>query len=230
MFTGIIQGMATAAEVEKKPGLTRFVLDMPEGFAQGVKHGASIAVDGCCLTAAEIEGDEITFDAMDETLRLTTIGNVEEGTVVNVERSFSAGDEIGGHIVSGHVTGKAKIVQVETPENNHVITFQIAPAQMKYVFPKGFIALDGASLTVVDVDKEAGTFTVWLIPETLKLTTFGFKKAGDEVNFEIDSRTQTIVDTIEHVMRELLKPKASGKGTELGDIVQNVLEERGVVK
>ncbi len=202
MFTGIIQGMATVAKVEKKPGLIRFVLKMPDGFAQGVKHGASIAVDGVCLTASEINGDNIAFDAMDETLRLTTIGSIKEGGRVNVERSFHVGDEVGGHIVSGHVTGKAKIVKVEKPENNHVVTFQIPKEHMKYVFPKGFIALDGASLTIVNVDKDAGTFTVWLIPETLSLTTFGFKKEGDEVNFEIDSRTQAIVDTVERVLEE----------------------------
>lgn len=202
MFTGIIQGMATAKNIEKKPGLTRFALEMPEGFSHGVKHGASIAVDGCCLTASEINGDTITFDAMEETLRLTTIGEITEGSRVNVERSFHVGDEVGGHIVSGHVSGKAKIVKIETPENNHVVTFQVPPQFMKYIFSKGFIALDGASLTTVDVDKKQGIFTVWLIPETLMLTTFGFKTVGDEVNVEIDSRTQTIVDTVERVLEE----------------------------
>lgn len=202
MFTGIIQGIATAVEVEKKPGLTRFVLEMPEGFAAGVKHGASIAVDGCCLTASEIDGNKIAFDAMEETLRLTTIGNINVGSRVNVERSFHVGDEVGGHIVSGHVTGKAKIVKVETPENNHVLTFHVPTDFLKYIFPKGFIALDGASLTVVDVDKSASTFSVWLIPETLKLTMFGSKTVGDEVNVELDSRTQTIVDTVERVLEE----------------------------
>lgn len=202
MFTGIIQGMAKAVKVEKKPGLTRFILELPEEMSKGVKHGASISVDGCCLTASEIDGNKIAFDVMEETLNLTTIGNIEKGSTVNVERSFHVGDEVGGHIISGHVTGKAKIIKVEEPENNHVVTFQIPKEHMKYVFAKGFIALDGASLTIVDVDKDAATFTVWFIPETLKLSTFGIKGEGDEVNFEIDSRTQTIVDTVENVLKE----------------------------
>jgi riboflavin synthase len=202
MFTGIIQGIATVEKFEKKPGLLRLLFNTPKGFTKDIKHGASVAIDGCCLTVVGQDGDRLSFDIMGETITKTTIGKLKKGSRVNVERSFHAGDEIGGHIVSGHVTGKAKIVNIENPENNHVITFEIPKTQMKYIFPKGFIALNGASLTIADVDKSKGVFTVWLIPETLKLTTFGLKEIGDEVNFEIDSSTHTIVDTVERVLEE----------------------------
>lgn len=104
--------------------------------------------------------------------------------------------------MSGHVTGKAKIIDVDVPENNHVISYEIEKKFMKYVLPKGFIALNGASLTIVDTDQSAGTFNVHLIPETLDITTFGQKVVGDNMNFEIDSRTQAIVDTVERMVQE----------------------------
>ncbi|MEI6511430.1 MAG: riboflavin synthase subunit alpha [Candidatus Uhrbacteria bacterium] len=201
MFTGIVNGLGTVVTGHAKPGLATFVVEMPSGFTDGLSTGASVAIDGVCLTAVGIERDRVTFDAMGETLRLTTIGQIVEGSRVNVERSFRAGDEIGGHVVSGHVTGMGEIVSVETPENNHVITIRVPSEWMKYILSKGFVGVDGCSLTVVDANRDASTFRVWLIPETLRLTTFGFKKAGDHVNIEIDSRTQAIVDTVTEVLR-----------------------------
>ncbi|MEK7532799.1 MAG: riboflavin synthase, partial [Patescibacteria group bacterium] len=120
---------------------------------------------------------------------------------VNIERSASLGDEIGGHLLSGHIMGTAEITDIDHSDNNHRVTFRAPREWMKYIFSKGFIALDGCSLTIVEVDKTASTFTVWLIPETLRVTTFGFKKVGDKVNVEIDSRTQTIVDTVQALMK-----------------------------
>ncbi len=202
MFTGILKSIVPAVEVTSKPGLKSFVLKFSSDQLEGLKRGASIAIDGVCCTVVNIDGDKVSFDAMEETLQKTTIGSLEEGDRVNIERSFKVGDEIGGHIVSGHVTGKAKILKIEKPENNYILTFQVSSDQMKYVFKKGFIALNGASLTIVDVDRAAASFTVHLIPETLELTTFGEKKVGDEMNFEIDSRTQAIVDTTEAYLKE----------------------------
>lgn len=202
MFTGIIQACVPVVETKTQPGLTTFVLEFPEKLIQNLQIGASVAVDGVCLTVVKTEGNRVWFDAMDETLRKTTIGEITENQKVNVERSATMGTEIGGHIVSGHVSGTAEIVDVSTPQNNHIVTFRVPPEFMKHIFHKGFIALDGASLTIVDVDKAACTFSVWLIPETLRMTTFGFKQARDKVNVEIDSRTQMIVDTVERVLQE----------------------------
>lgn len=156
-----------------------------------------MAVDGVCLTVTRIKNREIWFDAMKETLRKTTLSTLQEGQRVNLERSMGFGDELGGHIVSGHVSGVARIIGVATPKNNHIVTFDIPEPWIKYVFPKGFIAFDGVSLTVVEVDRAHHTCTVYFIPETLRRTTFGFKRTGDLVNFEIDAKTQAIVDTLE---------------------------------
>jgi len=205
MFTGILKGIAEVIEVKEAPRLTSFALAMisdDDLYLEGVQIGASVAVDGVCLTVTKTDGRVVWFDVMEETLQKTTIGTVQKGGRFNVERSFCARDEIGGHIVSGHVTGMAEIVQAETPENNHILTFKIPKQEMKYVFKKGFIALNGASLTIVDVDKREGTFTVHFIPETLELTTFSKKIVQDLVNFEIDSRTQAIVDTTEAYLQE----------------------------
>ena len=197
MFTGIVKGLGTVVSGHARPGLVTFVVEMPSGYADGLQIGASVAIDGVWLTATEIDGNKVSFDAMQETLEKTTVGALVEGSRMNVERSYRVGDEVGGHIVSGHVTGTAKIVAIDTPENNHVVTFRADPSWVKYLLPKGFVALDGCSLTIVDVNRDDATFTVWLIPETLKTTTFGFKKVSDRVNLEIDSKTQAIVDTVE---------------------------------
>jgi riboflavin synthase len=140
--------------------------------------------------------------------------------MVNVERSHRPGMEIGGHIVSGHVDGTAKIVRVEQPANNYVITLAIPEAWMKYVFPKGFLALNGVSLTVAEADKKNHTITVYLIPETLRRTSFAQKKVGDLVNFEVDRQTQAIVDTVVDFLGNLVK------NTQLsGDLVQNIHDQ-----
>ncbi len=202
MFTGIVKGLGTIVSLADKPGLRTIVVELPAGYADGLSTGASVAIDGCCLTAVGMERDCVSFDVMEETLRKTTAGALVVGSRVNVERSFRVGDEVGGHLVSGHVTGTAEIVSIETPENNHVITFHPPTALLRYLLPKGFVSLDGCSLTIADVDRATGTFTVWLIPETMRITTFGLKKQGARVNLEIDSRTQAIVDTVEAVMAD----------------------------
>lgn len=203
MYTGIVQACVPVIRVESKPGLKTYAVEFPEALVSGLKPGASVSIDGVCHTVVHLDGRLVTFDAMEETLRKTTIGWVAEGRRVNVERSATTGDEIGGHALAGHVTGTAEIVAVRESENNRAVTFQVPKPWMSYVFPQGFIALDGASLTIVDVDREQGTFSISFIPETLKRTTFGFKREGDRVNVEIDSRTRIIVDTVERVLAQM---------------------------
>lgn len=200
MFTGIVKGLARVVSLADRPGLRSLRLRLPEGLGRGLERGASVAVAGVCLTATDIEGDEVGFDAMEETLRKTTLGSLREGDSINVERSYRVGDEVGGHIVSGHVAGTAEIRAVDASDTNRAVTFGCDPSWMKYLLPKGFVALDGCSLTVSDVDRKNCTFRVWFIPETLRLTTFGQKAVGDRVNLETDSRTQAIVDTVEHYL------------------------------
>jgi len=202
MYTGIIQALCRVVDLKDAHGLKHFVVELPERLMVGLQIGASVAIDGVCLTVTSIDDHRVSFDAMQETLEKTTIGSLKEGGSVNVERSAKMGDEIGGHVVSGHVSTMAEIVDVQESENNKVVTFRVEPIWMRYIFSKGFISLDGASLTVVDADSVAGTFKIWFIPETLKLTKFGTKRAHDQVNLEIDPQTQVIVETVERILSE----------------------------
>jgi riboflavin synthase len=202
MYTGIVQGVAPVVAIEERPGLRSLTVGVPERLLVGLASGASVALDGVCLTVTRIDGSKVSFDTMAETQQRTTLGSLAVGGEVNIERSARVGDEIGGHEVSGHVDGTAEIVRVEKPENNFILTLRLPARYMPYVFAKGFIAVNGASLTVVDVDRETATLTLHLIPETLRLTTFARKRPGDHVNFEADRRTQTIVDTVRAYLSE----------------------------
>ena len=200
MYTGIIEALCPVVELTNKPGLKTFDVELPKNLLEGLKLGASVSIDGTCFTVTKINDARVGFDAMKETLEKTTIGSLEQGHSVNIERSAKMGDEIGGHPMSGHVSTMADIIKIEESENNKAMTFQVDPEWMHFIFSKGFIGLDGASLTVVDADKEKGTFKVFFIPETLKVTRFGTKQVGDKVNVEIDPQTQVIVETVERVM------------------------------
>jgi len=160
MFSGIVQQTSPVIAVDKKEGLTRIVIDLGD-LANGIRQGASVSVSGVCLTVTHIDGASIASDMMEETLTKTTLGSLNVGDTANIERSIRADAEIGGHRVSGHVTGTATIMHLETPPNNHILTFECDPAWMEYILPKGFIALDGCSLTIVDVFPNR--FTVHLI-------------------------------------------------------------------
>lgn len=202
MFTGIIKGKFPVVSIDDREGLRSFVVQLSPELVEGLSTGASVAIDGVCFTVTSIDQTRVSFDAMEETLRKTTIGSLSVGDHVNIERSARMGDEIGGHVMSGHVSTMAEIVAVNESENNKAVTFKVDPEWMKYIFSKGFISLDGASLTVVDADKSNGTFQVWFIPETLRITKFGEKGIGDRVNLEIDPQTQVIVETVENILKK----------------------------
>jgi riboflavin synthase len=209
MFTGIVQGIASVAQAVDRPGLRSFRLRFPAGFADGLAIGASVAVDGTCLTVTALHGnDAADFDVMQQSLALTTLAGLREGSRVNVERAARDGAEIGGHPLSGHVDFSATIAAIRQPDaNNHVIRFAVPAPWMRYVFAKGYIAVDGASLTVAEAERAAdgsGWFEVWLIPETLRMTTFGAKREGDALNIEIERQTQVIVDTVRAAVEERL--------------------------
>jgi riboflavin synthase len=210
MFTGIVQGIAAVAAITDRPGLRSFTLRFPPGFAEGLAIGASVACDGVCLTVTALEGDAAArFDVMQQSLKLTTLGALREGSRINVERAAKDGAEIGGHPLSGHVDFMATLAELRQPENNHVLRFAVPAPWMRYVFPKGYIAVNGASLTVAEAGRHAdgtGWFEVWLIPETLRLTTFGEKAVGDMLNIEIERQTQVIVDTVRAAVEERLGP------------------------
>lgn len=199
MFTGIVQGTAPLVAIDEKPNFRTHVIDMPADLLPGLELGASVAHNGCCLTVTAIEGSLVSFDLIKETLRLTNLGALAIGDQVNVERAAKFSDEIGGHLMSGHIICTAEIAKIHTSENNRQIWFQIPDATlMKYVLHKGFIGIDGISLTIGEVINNR--FCVHLIPETLERTTLGKKRLGDRVNIEIDPQTQAVVDTVERVL------------------------------
>lgn len=207
MFTGIVQGVAHVTRRVERPGLVSFELALPPGFDEGLEVGASVAVDGVCLTVTGHAGpSRATFDVMQQSLALTTLGALTEGSAANAERAAKDGAEIGGHPLSGHVDFMGRVAQVRRPENNHVLRIELPPALRRYVFAKGYVAVNGCSLTAAEVDRTAGWFEVWLIPETLRMTTFGSRREGDPVNIEIERQTQVFVDTVRAALDERLGP------------------------
>jgi riboflavin synthase len=202
VFSGIVEGTATVTAVARNKGLYNLEIEVPDGFSSDLQIGVSVCVDGVCLTVSSIRSDRLGFDVMMETLNVSTLEAIKEDDKVNVERSMRFGDEIGGHLVSGHVSDMVTVLQVDKPENNHVMTFRTTPEVMRYVFPKGYIALNGVSLTIGEVDRSRNEFSAYLIPETLRLTNLGQKQAGDPVNLEIETQTRNMVDTISGAVEE----------------------------
>lgn len=201
MFTGIVQGLCEVTGIDRERGLLRLTISLGP-LAEGLEPGASVAINGTCLTATRITSGEARFDVIQETLDLTNLAALDPGARVNVERSFRVGDEIGGHILSGHVSGAVTVVRVDEAENLRNLFFAVPRPLMKYLTLKGFVALDGASLTIAHHDAGAAEIGVSLIPETIARTTLGTVGAGERVNIEVDAQTQTIVETVERVLAE----------------------------
>ncbi len=221
MFTGIIQAVATIAALRDQDGLRTFTMEFPEGFCQDLAIGASVSHDGVCLTVTEIlSPTRATFDVMLQSLNITTLGQYQVGDVLNVERAAKDGAEIGGHPLSGHVDFTAPVLEVLKTNTNHKIRFGIPEPFRPYVFAKGYIAINGASLTVAEVDRKAGWFEVWLIPETLRMTVFGRKQVGDLVNIEIERSTQVVVDTVRETVEASLG--------QLKPVLEALLQEKGL--
>lgn len=198
MFTGIVQGVGKIIQIIDKDKLRSYKIELPKHLMQNLQIGASIANDGCCLTLTGFGDNWVLFDIMQETLSITTLGDKKVGDYINIERSAKYGDEVGGHIMSGHVACTAKITQIIKTETNCTMVIEIPSLFQKYILYKGFIGIDGASLTIGKINDNQ--FSIHLIPETLAITTLKDKKEGDKVNIEIDSQTQAIVDTVERVM------------------------------
>jgi len=201
VFTGIVQGLCEVVALADEPNLRRLQIDVGP-LARQITLGASVAVNGTCLTLTEVgsNGNILTFDVIRETLDLTNLGDLVIGDVVNVERSYRVGDEVGGHIVSGHVTGAVRVARIGEAENTRNVFFSVHPQWLKYLPYKGFVALDGASLTISAVDQLEHTIGVSLIPETIARTTLGTVDVGDRINLEVDSQTQALVDTVERLL------------------------------
>jgi len=202
MYTGIVQRMLPIAQLTRKPGLMSFSLNFDDELQADLEEGASVAVNGCCFTVTGLQGPLVSFDAIQETLDLTNLKQLKVGTQVNIERSAKSDAEVGGHILSGHIVDTARVINIELTENNRRLTFQGNPNWLKFVFNKGYLAVNGCSLTVAHLDRDASTFAINLIPETISRTNFEQLEVGDEVNIEVESQTQVIVETVERIMAE----------------------------
>lgn len=201
MFSGITRGAWPVVGKRALPGQIELVVDLGPELSQGLTLGASVALDGVCLTVAGLDGAQVLFQVIAETLARSTLGALQIGSRVSVERSYRVGDEIGGHEVSGHVTGTGRVAAVQRQGQQQDLRVSVPRDWMKYIFRKGFIAVDGSSLTVGETYPEGG-FDLHLIPETLRLTNFGQKQVGDSVNIELDGRTVAIVESVERVLAE----------------------------
>lgn len=200
MFTGIVQATCEVVAINKKDGLNTLEIAMESELREGLITGASVANNGVCLTVTRIEDDRVFFDVMEETLSVTNLSELKLGSKVNIERSLTFGTEIGGHILSGHIHIQAKVKQVSHTDTHYDIELEVDQKWMNYILYKGFVGVNGCSLTVGKTHTNG--FTLHLIPETLKLTNLDEAQVGEYLNIEIDSQTQAIVDTVERVLAQ----------------------------
>jgi len=218
MFTGIVQGMGTVADVRRHAGGMRLSVDAGDILGE-TKHGDSISISGVCLTIAGHANDRLEFDIIQETLNKTTLGALKAGDRVNLEPAMRAGDRFDGHFVQGHVDGTAGVEQVVSTQAEHVIWLRPQAHLLPYLIPKGSVAVDGVSLTVASVDGSG--FSVSLIPHTAAETTLGRKRPGAAVNLE--------VDLIGKYVEKLLQPYAAAGNTGEGMITAALLQENGFI-
>ena len=207
MFTGIVQGIRKITAVVDLEGRRRLRIQLEE-LAEKLQQGASVAVNGVCLTVVRFEKDWAEFDIIRESLNKSNLGTLKVGDFVDIERACAFGDEVGGHSVTGHVDCKGIIKEVRNTPNNCDLVVNCSKEWMAYLIPKGWIAIDGASLTVVEVGDDF--FSISLIPETLTQTVLGEKTKGDTVNLEFDHTTKVIVRTVKNMLPEINKQLFAG--------------------
>ncbi len=184
MFTGLVEGQGTVRAIVPEGDAIRLDVQLPDEMTQGLGLGDSVSINGCCLTVVSHDGAVAAFQAGTETLSKTNLGRLAEGSPVNLERSLPVDGRLGGHFVQGHVDGVGQVALVDRDGDWITMWFQVPETLAKYLVPKGSVAVDGISLTVVDV--ESDRFSVALIPHTLEVTTLGIRNVGDPVNIETD--------------------------------------------
>jgi len=185
MFTGLVQAVGSVTAIDRRTDSAVFRFDVSD-FLIDVKIGDSIAVNGVCLTAIDVGPDFFTADVMVQTLKLSSLGSLDKGSLVNLELAARVSDRLGGHIVQGHVDGVGTIAAIEPGEKWQRVDVKIPDHLMKYLQPQGSICVDGVSLTVGELSDSANQVSVWLIPETLQKTNLGARAVGDSVNIEVD--------------------------------------------
>ncbi|WP_343153824.1 riboflavin synthase subunit alpha [Buchnera aphidicola (Mindarus keteleerifoliae)] len=201
MFSGIVQGYTQLVNIKKKNKYLTYVFKFKEDQVKNLNLGNSISHNGCCLTVSNINKNFISFDIISETLNFTNLKFLKIGEYTNFERASKFNDEIGGHIVSGHIMTMVKIKKVINDEKEYAIWVTVLNSKvMQFILHKGFICLDGMSLTIAKIKKN--DFCVHIIPETLRLTTIGSKKKDDFLNLEVDYFTQIVITTISRFKKQ----------------------------
>lgn len=200
MFTGIVQNKLKISELVRKKNLLSVGINFPDTDLDSLVLGASVAVNGVCLTVCKMANNTVYFDVISQTLNLTNLNQLEVGAEVNIERAARFSDEIGGHILSGHILTQSSVLSLDKEENKVVVKIENTAELKEFIFDKGYIGLNGCSLTIAEVGDDY--FCVHLIPETLLVTTFGSIQQGDAINVEIDAQTQAIVETVKRVLKK----------------------------
>jgi riboflavin synthase len=185
MFTGLISSLGVVEAITKGSEYAKLSIKDANICGQ-IQIGDSVSVNGTCLSVTEFDNQFFSVDVMVQSLKLTAIGSLSKGDLVNLELATKAGEPLGGHIVQGHVDCIGKVLEIKEAEKWVALTVTIPEEKMRYVVPQGSIAIDGVSLTVGEIDDSKNTITVWLIPQTLELTNLGKKSPADEVNIEVD--------------------------------------------
>ena len=203
MFTGIVSGKGNLKKIIKCEDYISLIIQAPKSFAKNLSRGASVSVNGVCLTVKKGGTDLLEFDVIEETLKKTNLKNISRSSKVNLERSMTANTEIGGHLVSGHIHGTGEVLKVINRKETKDLLIKIPAELREYFFYKGYVALNGCSLTIGKVLKSS--FYIHLIPETVSITNFKEIKKGDLINIEVE---QTTINTVETVKRVMLVRKA----------------------
>lgn len=200
MYTGIVQGTAHVQSIERGIGHKRIVLLQNTGLFDTLEIGASVSVNGTCLTVTAYASNTATFDISHRTSEITTLEHLSVNERVNIERSHRSAEENGGHALYGHIESTARVVSWQPLGETVRAVFQLDESTFAYVFKKGFIGLHGCSLTIDSLDETQQTLTVNLIPQTLALTNLSALREEDRVNVEIDQTTRTLVDTLQRTL------------------------------
>ena len=203
MFTGIVSGKGNLKKIVKCEDYISLIIQAPKGFAKNLSKGASVSVNGVCLTVKKGRTDLLEFDVIEETLKKTNLKNISRSSKLNLERSMTTNTEIGGHLVSGHIHGTGEVLKVINRKETKDLLIKIPSQLREYFFYKGYVALNGCSLTIGKVLKSS--FYIHLIPETVSITNFKEIKKGDLINIEVE---QTTINTVETVKRVMLERKA----------------------
>ena len=198
MFSGIVSHKSKVLKVESFSDFVRIHVSTPKNFNKGLKKGASVSVNGVCLTSKDNGSKNLKFDVIEETLLKTNLKHILKGDIVNLERSIKASSEIGGHLMSGHIHFTGEVKKIFEKENTKDMKISISKEYSDYILEKGYIGINGCSLTIGKIFKNQ--FNIHLIPETLKVTNLEKLEEKDLVNIEIDQTTIAIVDTVKKTL------------------------------